>query len=332
MDHRFVQGDPYFDDGNLLLVTAVAQGEPTAFKVHRGVLRRHSEVFEDMFSSATQSTDQAQVDGCPMVVLHDLPCELGNLIKALYDGATFETFGEGIQNFFYTAGILRLATKYFIRPLRLSAIRALQKSWSSTLQGHDAMIQKAIDSPMVYDMTYPYAHPLAVINLAKEVHVDVLIPPALYFLSLYPLNSLLRADHPKLVYEHPSRPSAEMSSDIVRHYVIMYQARVETILDFVRKFVGERIPNAGCQHPRNCSKGFAKLGSHLGKSWQTRTGPLHYMLQGVRYLQDDGLTCPKCRRDFEQAVSELRDEVWAKLPSLAGFDCTWEELEKKDLA
>ena len=60
-----------------------------AFKVHRGVLARQSEVFEAMFdipqpAPILDSIDQ--IDGCPVVRMYDLPNELSDLIKALYDG------------------------------------------------------------------------------------------------------------------------------------------------------------------------------------------------------------------------------------------------------
>jgi hypothetical protein len=60
-----------------------------AFKVHRGVLARKSEVFENMFDIPPPTTgldSMEQVDDCPVVRMYDHPNELSNLIKALYDG------------------------------------------------------------------------------------------------------------------------------------------------------------------------------------------------------------------------------------------------------
>lgn len=74
---------PYFEDGNLILAT---HDTPTLFKVHRGVLARHSEVFQDMFAFPPAQYEAEVLDGCQVVVMHDLPLELGHLIKALYDG------------------------------------------------------------------------------------------------------------------------------------------------------------------------------------------------------------------------------------------------------
>jgi hypothetical protein len=85
------RGDPWFGDGNIiLLVEDDDRHVLKAFKVHRGVLARQSEVFETMFDipqPASSSVDSVeQIDGCPVVRMYDLPNELSDLIKALYDG------------------------------------------------------------------------------------------------------------------------------------------------------------------------------------------------------------------------------------------------------
>jgi BTB/POZ domain len=83
-------GNPWFDDGNIILLVEDDDHKPSkAFKVHRGVLARQSEVFEAMFDipQPTPGVDSIeQVDGCPVVRMYDLPSELSDLIKALYDG------------------------------------------------------------------------------------------------------------------------------------------------------------------------------------------------------------------------------------------------------
>lgn len=81
------RGDPWFEDGNIILV---ADGEDEsnsiAFKVHRGVLARHSEVFESMLVVAQPPPDTETVEQCSVLRMHDIPIELSNLVKALYDG------------------------------------------------------------------------------------------------------------------------------------------------------------------------------------------------------------------------------------------------------
>lgn len=70
----------WFADGNIVIVAGL-----TAFKVHRGQLERHSEIFRDLFS-IPQPTEQELMDGCPCVQLYDPPQDVLYLLMALYDG------------------------------------------------------------------------------------------------------------------------------------------------------------------------------------------------------------------------------------------------------
>lgn len=81
-----IRGDPWFEDGNIILLADPedSKSAAVAFRVHRGVLARHSEVFESMLISAHPNEESSE--HCPVVRLLDIPIELSNLIKALYDG------------------------------------------------------------------------------------------------------------------------------------------------------------------------------------------------------------------------------------------------------
>lgn len=76
-----IRSNIWFEDGNIVLIV----GSSVAFKVHRGQLERHSEVFHDIFS-IPQPQDQRLIDGCPFVELHDCPSDVFYLLTALYDG------------------------------------------------------------------------------------------------------------------------------------------------------------------------------------------------------------------------------------------------------
>lgn len=74
----------WFQDGNIVLLAKDAN-ESVAFKVHRGQLERHSEIFCDLFS-IPQPGHQVLLEGCCMVELHDDPSDVFCLLSALYDG------------------------------------------------------------------------------------------------------------------------------------------------------------------------------------------------------------------------------------------------------
>ena len=74
------QSDIWFEDGNVILVAG-----DIAFRVHRGQLERHSEIFRDLFS-LPQPVDQPTFQGFPTVRLYDSPSDITFLLRALYDG------------------------------------------------------------------------------------------------------------------------------------------------------------------------------------------------------------------------------------------------------
>ncbi|CAL1713270.1 unnamed protein product [Somion occarium] len=302
------RGDPWFDDGNIVLLS---EDSSVAFKVHRDFLSRHSEVFKSMFELPQSSSEGEVLEGCQVVRMYDLPGELSNLIKALYDGTGPSSQERSLEHFLYTVGILRLSTKYFISRLRNEAIRHL--------------------TPPINDKSYPFVHPLHVLNVARENHVEIVIPSVMYFLSLYSLDDLLKADHLKLKVDHPSCPPSNLSSQDLQAYTLMFQYRITLILDFVRRTCGERVAAPGCQKAGACVKVFTRTSSRLSRSWKVRTGPLHFMVQVSDEIAEHPDVCGPCRRAFRQDVTAFREETWHNLPSIVGLS-SWEELETSDLS
>lgn len=71
----------WFEDGNIILLAG-----NVAFKVHRSLLCRHSQVFKDLFE-LSQPSDEEEMEGVPAVSLHDSPHELSDLLDMIYNGA-----------------------------------------------------------------------------------------------------------------------------------------------------------------------------------------------------------------------------------------------------
>lgn len=256
-----------------------------------------------------------------------------------------------IDDFFYLASILRLSTKYFISNLRLQAIKALLRTWSNTLQGHDAMVERALQAPTNSDpdsLTYPYVHPIHVLNLARETNVQIIIPSALYFLSIYPIKDIISGTHPKLTVKSRlglPRPSSILSHEDMKNYSIMYQHRIDLILDYSRNVLGKRRASSSCVfanaksnsedldgYASRCTQAFARLASLVSRSWYTRTGPLKWMLQSIEMIDKNELPlCHICRYHFTNDVQAHRKWIWKTLPGIIDLP-SWEEMEKMDLS
>ncbi|KAI0034626.1 hypothetical protein K488DRAFT_45007 [Vararia minispora EC-137] len=327
------RGDPWFTDGNIVLLSDSDPPETIlAFKVHRGVVARHSEVFQTMFDLPPPMGEPIEMlEGCPVVhMIGDRANELGDFIKALYDGAVFQH--RDISDFFYVTGILRLATKYLVTRLREQAIRHLTETWPYTLQGHDAMVDRALSSPSIGNASYPYVHPLHVLNASREANVSVTIPAVLYFLSIYPLADILRADHPKLLVVHPSAPSKSLVPDALKDYTLMYQHRLQLMLEFIHKTCGERSEDPNCAGvPRQCKRGFAGLTYQLATALSVRTGVFHNMLQATNWIDAESTVCSTCKRAFRRDVLAQREKWWRELPAVVGLP-DWEALIAQDLS
>src|SRR5712691_8377734 len=67
--------DFWFSDGNVILTAG-----PFAFKVHRGQLERHAEIFQTMLSIPQPENADCIINVC------DSPTDVYHLLRALYDG------------------------------------------------------------------------------------------------------------------------------------------------------------------------------------------------------------------------------------------------------
>jgi hypothetical protein len=78
-----VQSTSYwFDDGSVII-----QAENTQYRVHRSLLSRHSNIFNDMFSLPQPTMDPGPTsEGCPVVFLSDKATDLEHVLSVIYDG------------------------------------------------------------------------------------------------------------------------------------------------------------------------------------------------------------------------------------------------------
>ena len=83
----------WFDDGNL-----VVQAEQTQFRVHKGVLAKHSIFFRDLKDVPQPDTTDASVDGCPVVVLQDEAEAVEYMLVVIYDTYVSSSYRYRLRN------------------------------------------------------------------------------------------------------------------------------------------------------------------------------------------------------------------------------------------
>ncbi|KZP14391.1 hypothetical protein FIBSPDRAFT_912810 [Athelia psychrophila] len=327
-----VRANIWFDDGNIILIVPVGPGNYTAFKVHRGQLERHSEVFQSLFS-VPQPIASELIEGCPFVELHDCPSDLFYLLSALYDGLYFKK--AHANDFTAISAVLRLSTKYFIDHLRRRCMHRLNMDWPSSLKAWDAREKDAVDAQGRYSPRDACAHPILVIHLALELGLESLLPAAFYDLSRYgPSKIYLGAAPSPGTHLHLSQAKPpSVATPLVRlsaaHFCQTLLGR-EMAQAHLAAFIEHELTDRPAA--RDCSFYFIRLNilRAVGGIACGRDGdPLYTLLQALEMLSRTDFTdgvqqcglkmCHVCKADFAGAVGRAREEVWGMIPGWFGL-------------
>ncbi|KIJ93589.1 hypothetical protein K443DRAFT_135000 [Laccaria amethystina LaAM-08-1] len=340
---NLVYSDFWFLDGNIVLVA-----ESAAFKVHRGQLERHSEVFSDLFS-IPQPQEQELIDGCNWVELHDRASDLFYFLSAIYDGLYFKN--PCPEDFPVVAAVLRLSTKYLAEHLRLHCLARLDLDWPTTLGGWDMRELEATDSHGRYFPRETYPHPILVIELALEMSIPSILPSAFYDLSRYCPSKIfagatyLPCAFDVIVSKNSSIPPLLQSVTLPHDMIIRIFRGRDTaqryLADFVSRELDCREPCAQCTNrgdkdypSRVCHESFHFIMLNVFRSVSgIATGrdadPLFSLVQAMEMLtrtdfsdgqRQCGLNiCYPCKLDVAACVSKARKEVWDLLPFWFGL-------------
>ena len=84
--------DFWFNDGNIVMVAKdhYPDARLTGFRVHMGVMSRHSEVFKNLLCQLLLRLKEGEgvvtIEGCPKMLVTDSHYDFKQLLHALYDG------------------------------------------------------------------------------------------------------------------------------------------------------------------------------------------------------------------------------------------------------
>jgi hypothetical protein len=229
---------------------------------------------------------------------------------------------------FDSFGVLALANKYMISRLRSQLLRHICTVWTQTLEAHDVMVDRALGQESVDGLSYPFVHPLHVLKVSRSINARALMPSALYFLSMYPLADLLQGEHPKLQTKHAGAPSKDLGSEDILDYTLMYQHRMDVLLDFTRTLRTTPYPGCNSLLSTQCQRGLKHLESRFSRSWNARSSPLFFMKQAIQTIEDNPSVCQSCKRAFRSDMNDLREKTWQGLPTVVRLP-PWEDLIKE---
>ncbi|CAK5279945.1 unnamed protein product [Mycena citricolor] len=352
---NLIRSDLWFCDGNVIIIAC-----SVAFKVHRGQLRRHSVVFDDLFS-IPQPQDQDLYDGCPWIEVYDCPSDMLYFLKAIYDGLYFKS--PGANDFPAVAATLRLSTKYIVESLRQRCISRLDLDWPSTLAGWDQREASATDAQGHYSPRAACPHPVLTIEFAIDLDLRTLLPAAMYDLARYGPSKILSGTAPvkKHSFGATSRQDPAQETDKPRLttlspalLVAVYRGREQAqkfLSDFVVEELQGRAPARDCAHSEDsaasrwCRESFYfimlnVLRSVGGIACGRDADPLFTLVQAVDMLSrtdfSDGhrqcglKICHPCKVDFAKAANRARERVWKLLPEWFGLEETQPISEESD--
>ncbi|KAF8484809.1 hypothetical protein DFH94DRAFT_624041 [Russula ochroleuca] len=345
--------DFWFSDGNVILSAG-----SFAFKVHRGQLERHAEIFQTMLSIPQPENADSTINLC------DSPTDVYHLLRALYDGLYFRQ--PFVQDFPFLASVLRLSCKYFICIPRRQCLERLQTYFPATLAEWDRRERMSLAPDGHYDPRHEIPSPIHVINLARELNVGSILPAAFYDLARYGTSRIASGAEPlpHLVLEGPSSENSPVSATttdsthvLLSHddLVLTFRGR-ETLQRSVASFldaqVKGRAPAGGCTGGQACRDAFYFIALNtlraVGGIAAGRDGdPLFTLAQMIDMLHHtewvDGQflrglpMCGKCREEFIPAVHAGRQAIWEQIPAWFGLEpydilkARDEELNERDM-
>ncbi|KAF9042326.1 hypothetical protein BJ165DRAFT_1416003 [Panaeolus papilionaceus] len=248
---NLLRSDFWFGDGNIVIVAGSA-----AFKVHRGQLERHSEIFSDLFA-VPQPLDQELIDGCPFVELQDSPSDVFYFLGALYDGLYFKH--PRSTDFVAIAAVLRLSTKYLVEHLRQRCLARLNKDWPTTLLEWDTRELNCTDEDSRYVPREHLAHPILVIELALDMNLSTILPAALYDLSRYgPSKIMAGTVYPTTRFDRmiadiygppkPTESPARLGREMLCRTLRGREATQRYMATFIAKELHCRSPSNSCHN------------------------------------------------------------------------------------
>ncbi|TCD63699.1 hypothetical protein EIP91_005104 [Steccherinum ochraceum] len=298
-ESAYEQGLVWWEDGNLVLVA-----EYVAFRIHKSMLARKSQIFCDMFS-IPQPSNSDQYDGCPVVHMSDSAKDVSHVLSVLYDSEKYIDPKEGID-FDVIAAMLKLGRKYQMDQLVNLAVTLLQTLYPPTLFHYDKVLTVTFSGRRVARKT---SHHISVLNLARRFELHQLLPPAFLACSQF--------SYQELVNGPPGNGEESLLSraDIAR----CLTGRVQLRARWMRRleFVQLTTPSVWCNYPARCRTALEIWKKeHLWEFLQP--SDTENAMENFYWLDRPGTTglCELCTRFFKDGDRKARQQTWNSLAQI----------------
>ncbi|EMD34212.1 hypothetical protein CERSUDRAFT_97472 [Gelatoporia subvermispora B] len=308
----------WYPDGNVILVAGTA-----GFKVYRGQLSNHSDVFRDMLE-IPQPNEVEEIEGCPVVQLHDQPRDLVFLLRVLFPGALTCLQLIGRPQFSAVSAWVRLGDKYHITSLRDQGLKWLKEGFTGDLPASFTTVEEYLKSASIH---MELRDALAVVYLARLTDTQSLLPLVFYMCCQLEPADILQRVTANVVHEQMSPSDAAtciqgatlLSGATAHAYIRILSPDAETTYKF--RAVGNCANQGRCRNKRD------KL--------------LHDVSGELVALRDQGITssaalddwsvflekmgqepdsmCVACKELARLTSLEERASIWQQLPGYFGL-------------
>ncbi|RPD57115.1 hypothetical protein L227DRAFT_602682 [Lentinus tigrinus ALCF2SS1-6] len=175
----------WFEDGNIVVIA-----QQTAFRVHRGVLSRHSETFSGLFTLPRPAGGAYEevIDTCPVVRVTDSPHDFKHLLHALYDGLGYMESVAEVEKYSMCASLARLGHKYELSSVFSAAMQRLRVIYTDDYEVWRTFWTTGGRSAKSLRNLYI---PIEVANLFRTTEQRNLLPTVLFLCCLLPITDLL---------------------------------------------------------------------------------------------------------------------------------------------
>ncbi|KAF7365478.1 BTB domain-containing protein [Mycena venus] len=293
----------WFDDGNIIL-----QVESTQFRLTKGMLSMHSNVFRDMFMIPLPP-DQPTIENCPVVTLSgDTPEDWNHLLGVMFPRSLL----QGKPTAGLLAGVLRLSKKYDIPLFREDCIWRLKAEFPSTLKEHDKFLSWAFIRDES-DILFPLA------SLAREIGLHSILPVIYYRI----VASTGENGYMNMVLDETAPGFSTVDRlACMRGYIKLLDLQSQTTMSWLDV---KKIPVGVCQQRPDCRKQMHKIIRDLHGAQRLEISAIH------EWVSDwDTDLCELCTKEALKIFQDGRKECWNKLPSVFGLP-EWDELKRLDL-
>lgn len=221
----------------------------------------------------------------------------------------------------------------------------LEADWPHTLLGWDTREHEATDSEGRYNPRSCCAHPILVINFAREMGLDSLLPAAFYDLCRYGPSKIVAGASVSPPQGQTNGESisgsatAHISHADLRLVLQGRESAQRSVAIFIEEQLTSRSIADGCHNKdreagRVCRESFYfimlnVLRSVAGIACGRDSDPLYTLAQAAEMLSrndfSDGTNmcslkiCAACSTDFTRAVDDARDYMWSQIPGWFGM-------------